>query len=78
MNQDIRNYHLLCGINAPRHLANLITTKELNEIMAAKEQKIFLKPRVDDPKVLTINETIVGALEATCQMTKYGNSAIVF
>lgn len=79
MNQDLRNYHLLCGINAPRHLANLITTSELNEIMSAKEQKIFLKPRVDNLKILTINETVVGAgTGPTCQMTKYGNYAIMF
>ena len=71
MNQDIRNYHLLCGINAPKHLANLISPTELNAIMSAKEQKIFLKPRVDNPKILTVNETIVGASQVV-------NSAIIF
>jgi hypothetical protein len=74
---DIKKYHQLCGINAPKHLANTLTMDELNEIMSQKEQKIFLRPRVDDPKVLMINEHVVGA-GPTCVITKYGNAVVIF
>jgi len=59
MSEHIINYYRICALDMPDHVANFLGKERLDELMTAKEQKVYLK-FADGIK---LNENVVGASE---------------